>query len=125
MKVKATAMGYYNHKRRRPGDVFLLKAFKRKISSVDQATKTKNVKEILCTPEMQFSEDWMERVDDKAKIVTVKPQKQFGNSMKSAEAQPEIARAVHEPREDLDEDAELPDDGSEQNDESVSDQDVI
>lgn len=50
MKVKATQLGYHDHRRRRPGDVFVLRPIKKMDGSV-------------ITAEKQFSKNWMEKVD--------------------------------------------------------------
>lgn len=51
-------VGYYNHLRRRGGDIFTLKPVIR-----DRLNKeTKKVEKILITAEMQFSERWMRKV---------------------------------------------------------------
>jgi len=52
IKVKATQLGYYEHKRRREGDVFVL------VPRVDQFGN-------LMTAKSQFSKKWMELADPK------------------------------------------------------------
>jgi hypothetical protein len=65
MKVRAKAIlnqkysGEYNHKRRLPGEVFELFPITR---------KKKDGKDIIISPEAQFSERWMERVDATAPV---------------------------------------------------------
>ena len=102
MKVRATALGYYGHKRRRPGEVFILKPFKRKITTFNKETKRNDVKIIDVSADMQFSENWMERADSSAKVIPSKPQKQFGKAFVNPEDQPSPgpARASHEPLSD-------------------------
>jgi hypothetical protein len=85
--VVATALGYYDHIRRREGDTFLLKS---RIGLVDEPIidpKTKEPKEDrnghiltrrvkrLIPAEEQFSPLWMERVDGKAEeTITSSPE---------------------------------------------------
>jgi hypothetical protein len=57
MRVKATRIGYYGHRRRREGEVFDLAP--RKI--------LKDGKEVVLSPEQQFSNSWMEKVTKLAK----------------------------------------------------------
>lgn len=63
MQVRAKAItgqkysGEYNHKRRVPGEVFTLNTLTR---------ISKEGKKIVISPEAQFCERWMERVDPKA-----------------------------------------------------------
>jgi hypothetical protein len=68
VRVRATKLGYYEHSRRRPGDVFTLKP--REITvynvslqrpEVDPATG--EVRMRLITAMQQFSPNWMELVD--------------------------------------------------------------
>lgn len=49
MKVKAIRLGYYQHKRRREGDVFELESVKGKDGEI-------------ISPEKQFSDKWMVKV---------------------------------------------------------------
>jgi hypothetical protein len=49
--------GYYDHKRRVAGEVFILKA----ITKIG-----KDGKKVIIAPENQFSERWMEKVDKDA-----------------------------------------------------------
>ena len=58
MRVRAIALGYYGHKRRREGDTFTLEPIKR-----IRKDKDGNMREITITTEQQFSPRWMERVD--------------------------------------------------------------
>lgn len=69
--VRATQTGYYNHARRRPGDVFEL--VEREIGVIDPKTgrpvmekrEGKREPKMRISPiEEQFSENWMEYVDD-------------------------------------------------------------
>ena len=60
MKVRALGasdmwVGFYNHVRRRGGDVFTL---------IPQEGLDKDGKPKTITPDQQFSKRWMERVDD-------------------------------------------------------------
>lgn len=50
MKVRALSLGYINHQRKYPGDVFTLVPYKKKDGSV-------------VSVETQFSKKWMEKVD--------------------------------------------------------------
>lgn len=54
MRVRATALGYYGDIRRKEGDVFDLVA-----RTVGDKEKRRNL-----TVEQQFSETWMERIDE-------------------------------------------------------------
>ena len=71
MRVRAIALGYYDHKRRRPGAVFDLKPVKR--MKVDKAGKPIFQKDgkthdfEMISPEKQFS-SWMEKVDASASL---------------------------------------------------------
>ena len=58
MKVRATMLGYYGHKRRREGQEFELEPIKRLRKQADGT-----MKEITISPEQQFSTRWMEKVD--------------------------------------------------------------
>ena len=58
MRVRATQLGYYGHKRRKEGAEFVLEPIKR-----IRKDKDGNPREITISPEQQFSERWMERVD--------------------------------------------------------------
>jgi hypothetical protein len=69
MKVRAIELGYYGHKRRQPGAEFVLEPLKR----IRKDAKTGLMKEILITPEQQFSSRWMERVDGEAPKKTKEP----------------------------------------------------
>lgn len=60
MKVQAMQLGYYQHKRRREGDVFTLVPIKSK----QRDPKTGEMKEIVITPEQQFSKKWMKNLDE-------------------------------------------------------------
>jgi hypothetical protein len=64
MKVRAKTMIYYDDMRRREGEVFELKPIK--LVRRDEKTKTETVK--LLTPEMQFTEEFMEKVDENVKV---------------------------------------------------------
>lgn len=58
MRVRATKLGHYDHKRIREGQVFELK-------TVQGHRKNKDGKltPIILKPEQQFSESWMERLE--------------------------------------------------------------
>lgn len=62
MKVRATKLGYYEDKRRRPGEVFVLKP--RQISYFNKK-KGQLVHEEV-SADQQFSKKWMEPVDGPA-----------------------------------------------------------
>lgn len=67
VRVRATGpddifVGYYNHLRRRGGDVFILRPIVRNRKNPE----TKKLERYLISAEMQFSPRWMERVDDNA-----------------------------------------------------------
>lgn len=59
MKVRALKLGYYQHKRRREGDVFTLVPVK----AVD-----KDGKSYVVPPEKQFSNRWMELYSKKVEV---------------------------------------------------------
>jgi len=64
MRVKAKDIGqkysgYYGHRRRKPGDEFVLEPIKR----LRMDAKTGQMREITISVEQQFSERWMERLD--------------------------------------------------------------
>jgi len=71
MKVRAKLItgqkysGYYEHKRRVAGEVFNLVPLK-KIA--------KDGRTIIISPENQFSERWMEKIDPKAPVVQAQPE---------------------------------------------------
>lgn len=54
MKVQATKLGYYDHKRMREGEVFELSPIK----------GLRNGEPKTYSPEEQFSDKWMEKVND-------------------------------------------------------------
>jgi hypothetical protein len=58
MRVRAIQLGYYGHKRRPEGTEFVLEPIKRIRKQPDGT-----MKEILISPEQQFSVRWMEKVD--------------------------------------------------------------
>lgn len=67
MQVRATSLGYYNHRRQREGDVFTLKPYtviERSPNGAIIKDENGKPKKKLVTPEMQFSEKWMERLGD-------------------------------------------------------------
>lgn len=105
MKVRATALGYYKDKRRPPGEVFILKPYKRKFEEIDPQTKFKVKREEIITADQQFSERWMERVEQDTNVHQSKIQKKFGKGLGNDALGQEIpasARAVHEPMNDED-----------------------
>lgn len=57
-------VGYYNHLRRRGGDVFILRPIIRE--RLNKETKKKE--RVLITAEQQFSEKWMTKVDSKVPV---------------------------------------------------------
>lgn len=61
MKVRATQAGYYNHIRRRPGDVFTLAPVKGTKVTLHKDGREER-KEHTFSAEEQFSERWMEKV---------------------------------------------------------------
>lgn len=70
MRVKATKTGFYNHIRRREGDVFTLIP----VSTVERDEKgqvkfdaTGNTTPVVISPDKQFSPRWMEKVSNKAR----------------------------------------------------------
>lgn len=73
MKVRATRDGYYNHIRRRTGDVFELVPTERIINFFKDHTLREKVRlnpmatwpKETVSPKDQFSESWMEKVDSK------------------------------------------------------------
>ena len=69
MKVRATQLGYYGHKRRYEGSEFELEPIKR-----IRKDKDGKPREITIMPEQQFSERWMERVGPEVKT-RIKPKK--------------------------------------------------
>jgi len=58
MKVRATQLGYYNHRRRFEGDIFDLE-----VLTIKRQDKDGKFKEIRLTPEQQFSPKWMEKIE--------------------------------------------------------------
>lgn len=56
MKVRATRLGYYDHRRIQPGEIFELKAIK----------TIKEGRQVTIPPTEQFSERWMETIDGSA-----------------------------------------------------------
>lgn len=70
MRVRATSLGYYNHRRQREGDVFVLKPYtviERSANGAIIKDENGKPKKKVVTPEMQFSEKWMEREDAPAR----------------------------------------------------------
>lgn len=59
MRVKAKRTGYIDHHLKKAGDVFEL---------VERKGLDRHGKAIVLSPEMQFSEKWMERLDDKIEV---------------------------------------------------------
>lgn len=64
MKVRATRLGYYEHKRRYPADHAKGKNGKDVFTLVPIKVKDKNGKEVVVSPEAQFSPSWMEKLED-------------------------------------------------------------
>ena len=103
MKVRATQLGYYNHKRRPPGEVFILRPYKKTVEELDEATKFKTKKQVVVSAEEQFSFRWMERVDQNVSVKQEKIQKKFGKGLGNqalGQDVPSSARAAHEPMSD-------------------------
>lgn len=67
-------VGYYNHLRRRGGDVFIIKPIIRErfVKMIDPVSKreinSKKKEKVLITAEQQISERWMVRVKPDAKV---------------------------------------------------------
>lgn len=78
MKVRATRLGYYGHVRMKTGDVFDL-------VEVEGFKRNKAGKNEPCTfsPKEQFTDTWMEAVDDK-EVVTKAPLKKGGGKNRKA-----------------------------------------
>jgi hypothetical protein len=105
MKVRATALGYYKDKRRPPGEVFILKPYKRSFEEIDPSTKFKVKKQVIVSADEQFSENWMERVEQQTDVQQSKIQKKFGKGLGNDALGQEVAasaRASHEPMNDED-----------------------
>lgn len=66
MKVKATELGYYEDKRRRPGDVFEI------------------------SDEKAFSHKWMEKLDDSVEVPSPPPAKEAKKSSKKVKSSEEV-----------------------------------
>lgn len=64
MKVRATQLGYYDHRRRKPGEVFELI----EVKGFTKDPKTEKVSPLTLSPEQQFSENWMEKVDESTPV---------------------------------------------------------
>ena len=91
MKVRATRVGYYEHIRRRLGDVFTPIPREVTLCNVDAGKplldEKGKPKMRLLTPEDQFSHIWMERVDaDEPEKITPAPEA-------LAQAQKELKRS--------------------------------
>ena len=87
MRVRAIAEGYYQHVRRRVGDVFDLIGYD--ITVVDPKTarpvaENGKIKTRFVTSEELFSVNWMERVDDN------EPEKVTASPAALAQAQSEL-----------------------------------
>jgi hypothetical protein len=81
MKVRALGkpyewVGYYDHLRRRGGDVFILKP----ITTIKKNKETGEVRKITIAPEQQFSKRWMEKVDDTAPLTKPASSKDLGKA---------------------------------------------
>lgn len=101
MKVRATALGFYGHRRRPPGEVFVLKPYKKVIKKLDEATKEMREETIIVSAEEQFSTTWMERADNKSQVQPLPTQRQFGPNVKTVDTS-RSAKAAHEPLSDED-----------------------
>lgn len=62
MRVRAIQLGYYGHKRRHPGQEFDLEPIKRM-----RKDKDGNMREVTISEQQQFSERWMEKLDQPSK----------------------------------------------------------
>lgn len=70
MKVIATALGFYDHKRRREGEVFNLKPVLKRVLGKDGKPVLENGRfkyEVVKTAEAQFSEKWMKHAGEAPK----------------------------------------------------------
>lgn len=78
MKVRATQLGYYAHRRIRPGEVFELKEYAGKIRDKSQHP-SKETKHTFTAKE-QFSKRWMEEVSDDTPTTPVRRGRAKGKS---------------------------------------------
>jgi len=93
MKVRATQLGFYAHGRKRPGQEFDLKPRKGKKMPPEPEggyPKGIDIKPVdhVFTPEEQFSDTWMEKVEDE-------PVGKGKKGKKVAEPEPEIDEDEH------------------------------
>lgn len=88
LKVRAKALGYYGDIRRRQGDVFEL---------VEREVGDKQHRRKL-TVDQQFSENWMEKVDDSAKSERQSQSAVTRNDADIAEVKPSKAESKVEER---------------------------
>ena len=102
MKVKAIELGYYDHKRRRPGAVFELKPVKALImdpkSKFEKPLLDKDGKKQYETVsvEKQFSKTWMEKVNANVPLTPekkAKAQVPTGSPNLSEESDEEVAES--------------------------------
>lgn len=82
MKVRALSTGIYQNKRRREGDVFVLRPYKKYFrdhtgKKMQLDPKTKKPKFHLISVEKQFSERWMEKVDSSVEETSPRSMRRF------------------------------------------------
>lgn len=101
MRVKATQLGYYDHKRRKVDEVFMLKpVLKRVMKDGKPVIEGGRFKyEVAKTPEQQFSAKWMEALDEKPKQSGKKGKPSQDEEIALAEAI-EAEEAIDEPEVD-------------------------
>jgi hypothetical protein len=79
MRVRALSTGYYDHKRRRQGDVFDLIPIEGHKLEITRNAEGRRVSEKLVkhkfTPQEQFSEKWIEKVDKQTPLKVSTAQK--------------------------------------------------
>ncbi len=132
MNVRALSLGFYGLKRRREGDVFILKPFKRKVvvkgkdgkPVIDPKTRMPKLEERLISAEEQFSKEWMEVVQTDEKATKPRSNRSFGKHNPSKEDMVmQTAKSVNEPEE---EEEEVPVEVDPRNeDDATGDQQVI
>lgn len=83
MKVRAIELGYYEHARRKPGDVFYLKPYEISLRDEMGALVKENgkFKKVTVSVEEQFSDTWMEKVEDEAPPQKARHKSTHRNSM--------------------------------------------
>lgn len=127
MKVRAIELGFYNNRRRPPGEVFVLKPYKKVVEKVDPETKVRTKEIVVVTADDQFSDRWMQKVNSSVDVKVVQSKRQFGKHQPHGVVDSVgAAKATHEPLSD--DDALAVDDGLEEleaDEESQSDQSVL